>query len=1259
MAGQSGGSRASRRAFAGLDRFEIYQKLGAGGMGAVYRAYDRDRKIEVALKSLLGADPRALYRFKREFRTLADVIHPNLVSLYELHTSGDEWFFTMELVDGVPFVAWVRPFAASVPQPDPASIPAEATITNTEETRVTGVWRSTAQGRDRVRLGTPDHTRLHNALFQLSDGVVALHRAGKLHRDIKPSNVLVEGNGRVVLLDFGLTSDKEGMAEDRTHDTVAVGTPMYMSPEQAADVPLDEASDWYSVGVMLYESLTGERPFEGSRNDVVLRKQTEDPPPPSALAEGVPPGLDALCVRLLARDPRARPRGDELLGLLDRAPSEATLQLGRAAPRQPFVGRQREMAALRTALEDSRLGNSVATFVRGASGIGKSALVRRFLAEVSASTDAVILEGRCYERESVPFKALDAVVDALSRHLLALPADEVMSLVPRDVMALSRLFPVLRRVPSIAEPLQRGFAPPDPIELRRRAFGALRFLLKRIGRRRPVVVYIDDLQWGDVDSLSFLGDLIYHPAPPSILILLTYRLDDEERSPLISQLRTQAFASPDSDVRDLTLETLPHDEATALLRELGLSPRTERLDQMLKEAAGHPFFLAELARHGAETDPAWGSEPITLDALLRRRIDALDPSARALLVTSSVAASPMRPDVLVRAAGVPGQGPDLNQLRKERLVRSRLGADGGYMVEPYHDRVRAVAVASLDVDGRRACHRAIAAVLEGDATLGEVEPEVLVEHWLGANEAARAGRYALEAATRAEETCAFNTAARYYELAIEHGAEPARRHEFEVLRGHALKNAGRLEDAAAAFAAAALEVEGEEHLELRRLEMEQLLRHGDVDSGLERARAVLGAVGLKPPATDRAAMTSLVWQRVLLRVRGMSFTETAESAISRSDLQRLDVCWSVASAFSFVNPFVARALQMRFMRLALQAGEPSRMVRAFTLELGYRAMAGSKSYDDVRAVYERAKTLTSRLGDPKLSATLEGGAGIAAFLVGRFRDAEAYLADADDRLREHSTDARWELDISQLVRTSALVCMGRIGTLIKLIPALLREAEERGDVYAARGLRTWRGNFVWLALDRPADARRFLDDGEATGTFHLHHYYELVSLLQIDMYEGRFHEVWTQLRRRWRQIDRAMLLRIQSLRIELRFMLARAALGSLAQGSRTDKLRVAAAAAKALDKEGADWATALAHLVRAGLARAVGEQHDAIDALRLSIPALDGCDMALHAAVARRRLGEHIAGTEGASLIAECDEFLANEGVVAPDKIIALTLPHV
>ncbi|HTM23524.1 MAG TPA: serine/threonine-protein kinase, partial [Kofleriaceae bacterium] len=500
--------------FLGTERFQLLARLGAGGMGVVYEALDRELDVRVALKALPDLHPDALLRFKNEFRALQDLHHPNLVHLGELFCEGHRWFFTMELVRGVDFLTWVRRLEGRGRAQSPAVSSGRQDIT-----APTVIMDSLGE----VRTAPPvaaDGERLRFGLRQLAAGLEALHGAGKIHRDIKPSNILVTEDGRLVLLDFGLIADVDHGGSDGINDVV--GTAHYMAPEQAAGAPLGPEADWYSVGVVLFEALTARKPFAGTAERVLELKQRVQPPRPRLLSTDVDVDLDQLCTGLLHIDPAERRRAlDGLPQVCDWDPSEGLSQPG---GRIRFVGREPELAALTAAAGDSRR-HAVTLLIEGESGVGKSALMRRFLDRVAGMPGAVALEGHCYEHESIPFKAVDGVIDALSQRLRALPAGEVQTLLPPGIAVAAQVFPVLTRVEAVARARQTAHGILDPVELRRRLFAAVRGLFGRLAEARTLVVAIDDLQWADADSLALLAELMRPPDAPQLLLVATVRSD--------------------------------------------------------------------------------------------------------------------------------------------------------------------------------------------------------------------------------------------------------------------------------------------------------------------------------------------------------------------------------------------------------------------------------------------------------------------------------------------------------------------------------------------------------------------------------------------------------------------------------------------------------------------------------------------------------------------------------------------------------------
>jgi serine/threonine protein kinase len=653
--------------------YEILNELGRGGMGVVYRAYDRKRGVEVALKTVRRSDPAALLRFKREFRALADVAHPNLVSLYEMTSDGQTWFFTMELVEGLDFLSYVR---APTCRPDVETIDAAVTPSSPpppdfDSTKVGDAppgspshAKSLATPAPGLGLSPAQLMRLRGALRQLAEGVVALHAAGKLHRDIKPSNVLVTRPGRVVLLDFGLAAELEPTGLHQSSESHVLGTVAYMAPEQAAGRPVWSASDWYSVGVVLYQALTGRLPHLGAPWDVLMHKQRFDPPAPRELVFDVAEDLDALCMDLLRRDPEERPSGRDVLRRLGSVAAEGAPGRSFAGPVPRLVGREPHLRTLGDAFAAMTEGRTVTVLIHGRSGMGKTALMQHFLDGLAADEKVVMLAGRCYEQESVPYKALDGVVDALGRYLRTLPPAQAQGLLPRDLASLERIFPMLRNASAEAVPFRRTSQAIDPLELRRRAVGGLRELLGRLGDRRPLVLAIDDLQWGDADSVALIADLLRPPDPPVLMLLGSYRSEDAATNPVLHALLDVCEGWGASiDRHELVINELPPAESEALARMLlsqdDLAPG-DRAAKIARESEGNPYFVGELVRYfqaGSEGITGPGAR-VGLDQVLWARISCLPPNARRLLEVVAVSGRPLGQEEADRTAelGAGGKG---------------------------------------------------------------------------------------------------------------------------------------------------------------------------------------------------------------------------------------------------------------------------------------------------------------------------------------------------------------------------------------------------------------------------------------------------------------------------------------------------------------------------------------------------------------------------------------------------------------------------
>lgn len=1225
-------------------RFVVEHVLGKGAFGIVYKAYDKERNAHVALKAFTRRGADSLYDFKNEFRVLADFTHPNLASLYELFGDERSWLIAMELVPGVDFVSFVR-----------------------DGGHARGPLAEAPDGLPPCRCNL---TRLGDAMIQLYQAVAYLHGAGKVHCDIKPSNVLVTSDGQVKVVDFGLATDMSQLLTD--HAVKIRGTPAYAAPEQAAGLLPTAASDWYSVGVMLFEALTGQRPFESTITEMLAAKQSREAPAPRSLVAGVPDALNELCCRLLERRPEARPGDADVLHALGRiwpSASISTRPAGIRTDAAPLVGRQPQLEVLAQAFAArTRLPQIV--FVHGASGMGKSFLVRSFLARVrDDSPGVVILEGRCSERESVPYKALDSLVDQLAQYLGTLPG-EMLDLLPRECAALARLFPVLRRI-EVIERNWRAARATDLQELRRRGSVALRDLLRRIAARHPLILVIDDLQWADADSARLLDEMLFGEGGSPLLFIGCHRTEEAASNAALRTLlaKTEATAGRGQcSVNTILMTELPPREARALARTL-MDQHSTRMpvDSIVEESRGSPLFIHQLVQYAAaratddsQTTPDPGSGLLTLDSVIRARTDGFGRGARRLLEVLAVFGGPLKLSLAAEVAdlGEAALG-DSVALRTGRLARSRI-ADIEEKLEVYHDRIREAIVADIPAASLKTLHARLAHALE---RAPDADPDALVHHFQGAGEHQTAAKYAVVAGDRAADALAFARASKLYRFALDFGEFEDEGRSVRVKLADALAASGHGYEAAHAYLEAAGRADHADVFELKRRASEQLLQGGHLDEGLSVVGDVLNHAGLRLAKTPTRALLSLLALRARLSLRGLGFTQRDEKALAPEALLPVDASWSVTTGLAIVDHIRSAEFGARNLLLALDAGEPLRIVRALAMELAYTSISGAKSRPYNEKLIAIAEPLAARIPNAEARGLLTLAKGSAAYMQGQWPVARELCEQARQTLREQCTRVAWQIDTAEFYTLLSSFYLGDMRDIARRLPALLKEARERDALYAETILRTRIGFLACLTADDVAGAETAVRQGMQRWShkgFHNQHYYEMVASAETQLYAGHGADAWAAVERKWRDLRRTLLLRVQPVQIEsvhLRARTAIAAARASAPGKRAALVAQAERGAGEIRKTRAPWATGLAELTSSGTASLRGSAPEAIAHLEAAERIFDRERMGLFGAVARRRRGELLGAADGDALVQSANAWMREQSIANPARFADMLAP--
>lgn len=1261
-------------------RFEILRHLGEGGMGAVFVAYDRERGHKVALKTLRAYSAAAILMFKNEFRLLQDLQHPNLVRFGEMFEEHGEWFFTMELLDGTDLLNYVCPGKTGE---DPANRPVTASTADlskkltsatpsawiapeAEELPTAGLDSADSEGGtasveeadqplvEYPELAAFDEARLRSTLGQICGGLFALHKARRVHRDIKPSNIIVTPSGRAVILDFGIainTDDNHRWGPEHT-----IGTAAFMAPEQCQYGDITAAADWYSVGVILFLALTGRLPFTGQAKEIIRRKQLEEAPPASLLSKSLPADLVSLCSDLLRCSPTERPSDVEILRRLN-VTQEAEETMGRQFP-EHFAGRRSELSVLEHAFQEVRSGRCVAVVVSGESGVGKSYLVRHTIELLSRDVrELTVLRGRCYEREAVPYKAMDSIIDELSRCLNHLPTDVAASVIPENCRFITKLFPVLD---TIFSPYTTGqnHDPLDAVELRLRAFDALRVLFERLARIRPMIVTIDDLQWADNDSYALLSAILSHSSPPPLLLIATVRDSGDQRLQLDLE---KNLARLGSRLRRLPIGRLGNDEAQQLARILlseGAHDGAEIAEAIVREAQGHPLFIDELVRQrrllGAQ------AASLKLDAALWLRVSRLDAAARQLLEVVALACKPFSQGLLARAVGASPDEFDTcaTKLRIAHLIRSS-GPAAADTMEPYHDRIRESTVHHIAPEMRKQLHQRLATALE---SADRPDAESLLVHWEEAGDLQKASRYALVAAEQARATLAFERAASLYEKTLALADwEAGKRQEIYVKLAETLANANRAAGSASAYLSAAAGTDFYQSCRLRMQAVYQFLRCGYATEARRIMREVLNSLNISYPTSGRHALLLLLWRKIRLMFRGMKFVLRDKSSIPVESQLRLDA-YRAASALSSIDLIQGYEFGYRHLIEALDAGDAGQIAFGLPVEIAGLSTNGPGNAKKAEQLIRIARELAEREGDPYLISRVEFSESVVYNLRGLFRLSNKKLEICDQLLRDKCTGVATERATNRQMMAGNLLFLGELRKISAQM-VHLKDAEERGDLYEETNIRTLYAPFHYLSHDKPELARLEIDmafNRWPTEQFDIQHWQGVYARAFVDLYERKgesgysyFLSVEPRIRASF-VLMAVQMIRVMAFDIKGRLALA-AARERLQDGGAL--LRVATKAARQVEREDFPCGVVLAVALRAGVAAAKGLFNEAVQHLQFGIQAAETHDLCIHGAAMRRRLGEHRGGDEGRCLVEAADAQMRQSGILNPARWAAMLVP--
>ncbi|MDQ7798103.1 MAG: tetratricopeptide repeat protein [Candidatus Edwardsbacteria bacterium] len=701
-------------------KYQILEFLGQGANSQVYKATDLATGATLALK-LFSGDSININQLCQEFRCLSDLSHPNLARAIGYEHYKDGCFFAMEFLPGPDILESCRGL---------------------------------------------DLRGKCQKLIGLCQALEYIHSRDVIHLDLKPSNLLLDESGTVKLLDFGLAQSTVKVSPLKIS-----GTPSYISPEIISGQAPDGRADLYSLGVLMYQIFTGSLPFQAPTIKELVKKHLyHQPQPPNFIDQSLPERLSLLILRLLSKDPNARP------ALADEVASELAgiIKLERAEPspvsRPPFIlncrmaGRDREMNQLRQAVQNAIAGQGHSIFISGETGIGRTKLLTEFSLH-SQLLECQVLWARCYQPDAAAFGLMVQLLD------------QVQSLARNFCpQALAEFGPQLAEIiPGLSDLPEVNNLPPPPVlpaqEQRLRLLDAMtNFIIKTLeaSPSRATAIILESIQWIDRESLEALCHLVRNIGRAPVLVVGSFRSDEIESGHFL-RATIESLAS-DNLAEQVFLKRLSRNEVSELIRTV--FPSLENLEPLLVkiygETDGNPLLIEEtlyylidagfiVRRHGrwqiTTLTPERLDLPGSLTLSFRAKLGKLPPGQ--LLIMQSLA-------IMERPAIFP-EIRSLTEMEDVQLSRDLLHLKGQSLLawlqdekgEPayglHHFKIVPEIGLTISRELSSALHRRAALVMEQQRSRSLQDTVLLSSHWEAAGEPAKAAECHLRAGDELSE----------------------------------------------------------------------------------------------------------------------------------------------------------------------------------------------------------------------------------------------------------------------------------------------------------------------------------------------------------------------------------------------------------------------------------------------------------------------------------------------------------------------------